>query len=374
MKRIRLLAALFCCVAILALPVTPALPAGAAYSIWDDLDYGVVTVPSTSYSYIQITGYNGYATDLTLPAEWDGVPVEVIALSDSNPPARLVIPEGVKAIRSLFGEGNQHLQEVVLPSTLKVIGFSWAYGSAFGHATSLPSLTIPPSVALIIQHAFPPDLLLRVEEGSYAHRWAKANEQPFEIIEHAPSVGDYDADGLTTSTDARLLLQQVAGKVTFDEAQAAVADVDGDGEVTTTDARLTLQYTAGKEAVDSLTCPLTFDVPLIPREAVTSVSASVVVTCSWKEDNVEDNLFPGYNYRREPGPIKNPKGFVDALNQRLRTFYKVRSEPTILGPTTGARATMTVNGVPLSLDYRLMYYGMDLNFSFNSRMMEYIWE
>ena len=62
------------------------------------------------------------------------------------------------------------------------------------------------------------------------------------------ATGDVDGDGAVTTTDARLILQEAAGKSgkPFTEQQKAAADVDGDGEVTTTDARLTLQRAAGK--------------------------------------------------------------------------------------------------------------------------------
>lgn len=58
--------------------------------------------------------------------------------------------------------------------------------------------------------------------------------------------GDVDGDGEITSTDARLVLQATAGKVTLTDEEKAAADVDGDGEVTSTDARLILQESAGK--------------------------------------------------------------------------------------------------------------------------------
>ena len=64
-----------------------------------------------------------------------------------------------------------------------------------------------------------------------------------------PKPGDVDGDGAVTTTDARLILQEAAGKSEkpFTERQKAAADVDGDGKVTTTDARLTLQNAAGKQ-------------------------------------------------------------------------------------------------------------------------------
>ena len=58
--------------------------------------------------------------------------------------------------------------------------------------------------------------------------------------------GDVDGDGSITSTDARLVLQYYAGKITADDLDISAANVDGDNEITSTDARLILQYYAGK--------------------------------------------------------------------------------------------------------------------------------
>ena len=59
-------------------------------------------------------------------------------------------------------------------------------------------------------------------------------------------LGDVDGDGQITSTDARLVLQYYAGKISSMALNLVVADVDGDGTITSTDARLVLQYYAGK--------------------------------------------------------------------------------------------------------------------------------
>ena len=58
--------------------------------------------------------------------------------------------------------------------------------------------------------------------------------------------GDVDGDETITSTDARLVLQYYAGKITEEDLNIDLADVDGDGDITSTDARLILQYYAGK--------------------------------------------------------------------------------------------------------------------------------
>ena len=58
--------------------------------------------------------------------------------------------------------------------------------------------------------------------------------------------GDVDGDGSITSTDARLVLQYYAKKITEADLDLSAADVDGDKAITSTDARLILQKYAGK--------------------------------------------------------------------------------------------------------------------------------
>lgn len=62
----------------------------------------------------------------------------------------------------------------------------------------------------------------------------------------AYAVGDVNGDGKVAATDARLVLQIVAGiKKEADVKNAEGADVDGDGKIAATDARRILQIVAG---------------------------------------------------------------------------------------------------------------------------------
>ena len=69
----------------------------------------------------------------------------------------------------------------------------------------------------------------------------------------AAIMGDVDGDGEITSTDARLVLQLYAKKITEADLDVNVADVDGDKEITSTDARLILQLYAKK--IDAFPTP-----------------------------------------------------------------------------------------------------------------------
>lgn len=70
-----------------------------------------------------------------------------------------------------------------------------------------------------------------------------------------PRWGDADGDGVVTTTDARLLLSEIAckcayfpGTPEYEERMARMRymNVDGDEAITTTDARLILQYVVKK--------------------------------------------------------------------------------------------------------------------------------
>ncbi len=68
----------------------------------------------------------------------------------------------------------------------------------------------------------------------------------FENPEFVLNYGDVNGDGKVDSTDARLILQYYAKKISADALDLTLADVDGSGTVDSTDARLILQYYAKK--------------------------------------------------------------------------------------------------------------------------------
>ena len=123
---------------------------------------------------LYITGYYGSVTELTVPAEIDGVPVYAIdgEAFGWRPLEKVVISEGIQRIGGSAFCGCTELTEVVLPSTLKYIG-SYAfegcdklasielpYGletinpGAFYSCDSLTSISIPGTVEYIGEEAF----------------------------------------------------------------------------------------------------------------------------------------------------------------------------------------------------------------------------
>ena len=95
---------------------------------------------------IEISYYNGNATELVIPARVNGKQVTSvdIDMEDKGRISRVVIPEGVKEIGSACFNGFSGLENIVLPSTLTEIG-EWA----FGGCTSLTTFRIPDSVTML---------------------------------------------------------------------------------------------------------------------------------------------------------------------------------------------------------------------------------
>ena len=105
---------------------------------------------------IAITGYNGAGGVVTIPAEIDGKKVVAVigtvdkpsALHERKDITKVIISEGVEVVGRYAFSKTTSLKEVVLPSTLKTIGFE-----AF-KLTSITSIKIPESVTEIQAGAF----------------------------------------------------------------------------------------------------------------------------------------------------------------------------------------------------------------------------
>ena len=65
------------------------------------------------------------------------------------------------------------------------------------------------------------------------------------VLNSTTILGDVTGDGKIAATDARMILQYVAGIKTLSNKQIALADVNKDGKIAATDARYVLQMVAG---------------------------------------------------------------------------------------------------------------------------------
>ena len=65
------------------------------------------------------------------------------------------------------------------------------------------------------------------------------------VLNSTTILGDVTGDGNLGATDARMILQSIAGLKTLSNKQSALADVNKDGVVTAVDARYILQTVAG---------------------------------------------------------------------------------------------------------------------------------
>lgn len=98
---------------------------------------------------IAITGYNGPGGVVTIPAEIDGKKVVAIdEIKNRNDITKLVLPEGLTELCRAALTKMSSLKEIILPSTLNIIGFE---ALAF---TGIESVNIPESVTEIHGGAF----------------------------------------------------------------------------------------------------------------------------------------------------------------------------------------------------------------------------
>lgn len=121
------------------------LPATAIKS--GDYEYGILTDET-----VNITGYNGSDSEITIPAEIDGRIVTRIngyAFSGSDKLTSVKIPENVKVIGYSAFSDCTALTSVELPSSMRSIDYS-----AFSGCTSLTSINIPDGVTEIGFEAF----------------------------------------------------------------------------------------------------------------------------------------------------------------------------------------------------------------------------
>jgi hypothetical protein len=106
---------------------------------------------TTSNGQITITGYNGSAATVEIPATIDGLPVTSIGDTafQGKSLTGVTIPSGVRSIGYKAFEGCQSLTAITIPSSVTTIR-----GFAFSRCTSLASVTIPASVTSIEDNPF----------------------------------------------------------------------------------------------------------------------------------------------------------------------------------------------------------------------------
>ncbi len=124
------------------------------------------------------------------------------------------------------------LDKVYLPAGTSAIG-----KSAFAECASLSEVFIPTSVTSIASNAFrnSPNVTIKGSYGSYAEKYAKANNIPFNGIS-AYDVGDVNMDGGINILDATLVQKYVVGIAELSAEQKHLADYNNDGDITVIDA------------------------------------------------------------------------------------------------------------------------------------------
>ncbi len=114
-----------------------------------------------------------------------------------------------------------------------------------GFTVEAPDMTTPGSQTVLVTYGgCTASFTITVEE---AEPGPGPGDDPEPPTPPAPAtLGDVNGDGKVDSTDARLILQLYAKKISADAITVGVADVNGDGKIDSTDARLILQFYAKK--------------------------------------------------------------------------------------------------------------------------------
>ncbi len=113
---------------------------------------GDFTAEKTGKNQVKITGYNGNAEELTIPAELDGNKVTAIgenAFKDNLSIRFLTISEGIEEIESFAFAYSRALCSVILPQSLKTVG-----EGAFYYCPKMTSFAVPSTVETIGEKAF----------------------------------------------------------------------------------------------------------------------------------------------------------------------------------------------------------------------------
>lgn len=198
-------------------------PGTTAPELVDENGFGYIIVNSST---LTVTKYTGTATDIIVPAEYDGKPVTAIgddAFRDAKITsvtipssikslgsrsfdgcvalASVTLPEGLETIGDHAFKYDTALTEIKFPSTLKSIGmYAFTYTGlskveipdgvtslgayCFFQNELLKSATVPASVTTIDKGAFGdcPKLTIKGESGSAVETYAETENVPFEAI------------------------------------------------------------------------------------------------------------------------------------------------------------------------------------------------
>ena len=146
---------------------------------------------TTSNGQITITGYNGSAATVEIPATIDGLPVTSIGDTafQGKSLTGVTIPSSVKTIGYMAFNGCRSLTSITIPSSVNSIK-----GFAFSQCTSLTTVTIPASVASIGDNPFFGCLTLA------------------EITVSSSNAGYSSRDGVLYTKDGTALLSYPAGR------------------------------------------------------------------------------------------------------------------------------------------------------------------
>lgn len=138
---------------------------------------------------IILTKYTGNDTEVTVPDSYMDAPVLKLekTFQDNASITSVIIPDGITSIDDNAFDCCQSLSSVTIPNSVNHLG-KWA----FCCCKALTSVTIPSSVVEIGYGAFwgCENLTVHCSGGSYAEKYVKEHDIPFEIIDKEEVVKD----------------------------------------------------------------------------------------------------------------------------------------------------------------------------------------
>ncbi len=144
-------------------------------------DYRKIFKISKKDGFYQITGYKSAETTVMIPAEIQGIPVQIgaEAFQDQRHIETVYIENGITSIGNGAFSYCRNLKNVEIPDSVTTIG-----QSAFWACISLQRITLPASITEIGKSALylSKNITLCAPRGSLAEQYAKENYIPFEAI------------------------------------------------------------------------------------------------------------------------------------------------------------------------------------------------
>ncbi len=182
----------------------------------------------SDYAFLNCTSLESFECNFALKE------IGVGAFSGTSSLKRINLEDSVVSVISPHAFMSSGIEQVELPETCTKI-----MHDAFSQCNNLEEIVIPRSVETIENNAFSSSSKLKIScyKNSAAHNYAINNGIDFRLLDE-PLVGDANADGKISISDATAVQKYKAGLITLSKYGMVCADTNHDGQVTVRDATL----------------------------------------------------------------------------------------------------------------------------------------